>query len=104
MRYRGHRALDLSQPLYAKRTMAALGVDVGDLFPWRDLGLTERKVTQLWDQRRIGHEQIHERNGAEYPVYPKPAVAGSMIAPVSPDMSSARPQAPSSRKPQQSRR
>lgn len=68
-RLRGHRDLDLGSPLYVKRPVVVGGraFAAGDAFPWQDLGLDGRLLTKLWDQRRIGHEQLAERNGAEMP-------------------------------------
>jgi hypothetical protein len=70
-RLRGHRTLDLSKPLYVRRadfTIAGRSFKAGDVLPWPELGITERKLHQLWFGRRIGHEQANERNGAESPV------------------------------------
>ena len=68
-RLRGHRDLDLGLPLYVKRPVVVGGRAFAavDAFPWQDLELESRLLTKLWDQRRIGHEQIAERNGAEMP-------------------------------------
>lgn len=66
-RLRGHRPLDYEQPLVVLRSLVFGGraFVVGDVLPWRQLGLSARKVYQLWDQRRIGHERPADRNGAE---------------------------------------
>lgn len=67
-RIRGHRPLDLAQPLLVKRARMAFGTRVfklGETLPWRELGLKERLVRQLHDQRKIGHEKPADRNGAE---------------------------------------
>lgn len=68
-RLRGHRTLDLGQPLYVRRacTVGARTFAAGDLFPWRELGLSPRKLHQLWMQRRIAHGRADERTGAEDP-------------------------------------
>ncbi len=70
-RLRGHRTLDVEQPLYVRRAVLTLNgktLTVGDVLPWRALKLTARKLLQLWQGRRIGHEKADERNGAENPV------------------------------------
>lgn len=66
-RLRGHRSLDVDSTLYTMRSLTIGSTDfaAGAVFSWRDLGLSPRKVLQLWQQRRIGHEQRDERNGAE---------------------------------------
>lgn len=73
-RLRGHQALDLSRPVTVKRGPLTFGGRIfvgGELLPWRDLGLSRRKLTQLWEQRRIGHEKLDARAGAEPPVVKK---------------------------------
>lgn len=66
-RLRGHQTLDFEKPLLCKRTIEVGGrtFKAGEVLPWRQLGLPPRKVHQLWDQRRVGHEKLSERNGAE---------------------------------------
>lgn len=67
-RLRGHRALDVGQPVYVKRAFLSTGgktFEIGEELPWREMGLSPRKLQQLWDQRRVGHEKPGERNGAE---------------------------------------
>lgn len=67
-RLRGHRALDPDRPLFVKRGPIELDgrtLQHGDSFPWRQLAVSPRRLFMLFDQRRIGHEQPHERNGAE---------------------------------------
>lgn len=67
-RLRGHRALDFDQPLLVKRgelTICERTIKAGEVLPWRELGLSARKVEQLWAQRRIGHEKPQDRAGAE---------------------------------------
>lgn len=67
-RLRGHATLDYTRPLYVKRqsiTLAGKTFQQGQELTWRALGVDPRKVHLLWDQRRIGHEKPHERNGAE---------------------------------------
>lgn len=69
-RLRGHRTLDVEQPLYVRRAVMTLGgrtFVAGDVLPWRDLGIAPKKLHQLWEQRRIGHEKADARNGAEHP-------------------------------------
>lgn len=69
-RLRGHRTLDVGQPLYVRRDGMTVGgrtFMAGDVLPWRELGVPLRKLHQLWEGRRIGHEQARERNGAEDP-------------------------------------
>lgn len=68
-RLRGHRDLDMGSPLYVKRaiTIGGRALAPGDAFNWKALGLDVRLLTRLWDQRRIGHEQLADRNGAEMP-------------------------------------
>lgn len=68
-RLRGHRTLDTGIPLYVRRacTVGARTFAAGDLFPWRELGLSPRKLHQLWMQRRIAHGRANERTGAEDP-------------------------------------
>ncbi len=75
MRLRGHLPLDLVQPLHVLR--AELLVEgrtflQGEVLPWRDLGLDQRKVRQLWSMRRIEHQRVDSRDGAE-PVSLSPA-------------------------------
>lgn len=74
-RLRGHQPLDVGRVLYVMRgntdapvTIGGRSFVAGEVLPWRDLGLSKRKLDQLWDQRRIGHEKRDERNGAEDPV------------------------------------
>lgn len=71
-RLRGHSALDVERPLFVRRgnadapwTLCGRSFVSGDAFPWREMGIPARKLFQLWDQRRIGHESPRERNGAE---------------------------------------
>lgn len=67
-RLRGHAQLDERRPLFVKRaalTVAGRLFALGDLFPWRDLGISRRLLTRMWEQRRIGHERPTDRNGAE---------------------------------------
>jgi hypothetical protein len=69
-RLRGHRTLNTEQPLYVRRAVLTLNgqtFKAGDVLPWRDLGVAPRKLHQLWEQRRIGHEKADERAGAENP-------------------------------------
>ena len=71
MRLRGHRTLDVEQPLYVRRAVLTLNgttLTAGDVLPWRSIGVTPRKLLQLWQSRVIGHEKADERNGAENPV------------------------------------
>lgn len=66
-RLRGHRELDVSRPLHAKRvlTFGERVFAVGDVVPTAELGLSVRRVRQLHDQRKLGHEKPGERTGAE---------------------------------------
>lgn len=69
-RLRGHQPLDVSREVYVKRsslTLAGRSFAAGDVLPWRELGVSPRKLHQLWAVRMVGHEQIAERNGAENP-------------------------------------
>lgn len=67
-RLRGHTTLDFAQPLHVLRASLTVGgrtLAQGDVLPWRELGLDQRKVHQLWTGRRVGHQAIGSRNGAE---------------------------------------
>src|SRR4051794_21641356 len=91
-RIRGHRTLNVEQPLYVKRTNANIGTadapvfvykfgDVtfakGSTFLWRQLNVTPRLLRILHEQRWIGHEKPDERTGAEggHVKMPAPAAA-----------------------------
>jgi hypothetical protein len=86
-RLRGHTALDYAQPLHVLRASLTVGgrtLAQGDVLPWRELGLDQRKVHQLWTTRRIGHQAIDSRNGAESPtalVSPAPSVSAPAVSP-----------------------
>lgn len=70
-RLRGHRTLNAEQPLYVRRaalTLQGKTFAAGDVLPWQDLGVSPRKLHQLWMQRRVGHEKPNDRTGAESPV------------------------------------
>lgn len=74
-RLRGHTPLDVDRTLYSRRgtvdapwTIGGKSFVAGDVFTWREIGVPARKLFQLWDQRRIGHEAPRDRNGAENPV------------------------------------
>ena len=99
-RLRGHRTLDVGQPLYVRRAVLTLNgktLTAGDVLPWRDLGVTPRKVLQLWQARIVGHEKADEQNGAENPVElvkpfdVSPAPTASPAASVQPGSSSPKP-------------
>lgn len=67
-RLRGHTTLDFAQPLHVLRASLTVGgrtLMQGDILPWRELGLDQRKVHQLWTGRRIGHQAVGSRDGAE---------------------------------------
>jgi hypothetical protein len=82
MRLRGHIDLDPGRPLYAKRPflMGGQTFEPGDRFDPRAVGADERKLRQLHNQRRIGHELPGERNGAES--LPRPERWAREAAPV----------------------
>ena len=65
MRLRGHRELDVSKPLYAKRafTLGDKAYAVGDVV--QTSAVPPRRLRQLHDQRKLGHEKPNERTGAE---------------------------------------
>lgn len=102
-RLRGHRDLDLDAVLYVKsRPLGPFGgtiIDVDGVLPWRELGLDERRVRQLHEQRRIGHEKSGERNGAEQ--QQRPGAKVLRTAAVAP---SAPPAKPSAQPPRSQRR
>lgn len=69
-RLRGHPTLDQAKALFVLRAGLVVGgrvFELGESFPWRNLGISPRKLHQLWIGRRIGHEQPRDRNGAEDP-------------------------------------
>lgn len=100
-RLRGHTPLDLAQPLHVLRASLTVGgrtLTQGDVLPWRELGLDQRKVHQLWAGRRIGHQAIASREGAE-PVAARVFPAPSVSAPaVSPPVTAQRGEGPASRR------
>lgn len=67
-RLRGHRPLNGEEPLYVRRaalTLHGRTFGSGDVLPWRELGINPKKLHQLWEGRRIGHEKPNEHGGAE---------------------------------------
>jgi hypothetical protein len=86
-RLRGHTTLDFAQPLHVLRASLTVGGQTlaqGDVLPWRELGLDQRKVHQLWTGRRIGHQAIGSRLGAESPtalVSPAPSASAPAVPP-----------------------
>jgi hypothetical protein len=90
-RLRGHTTLDFAQPLHVLRasmTVAGQTLAQGDVLPWRELGLDQRKVHQLWTGRHIGHQAVGSRDGAEdttalvSPAPPLPLAAPAVSPPV----------------------
>lgn len=90
-RLRGHTTLDYAQPLHVLRaslTVNGRTLAQGDVLPWRELGLDQRKVHQLWTGRRIGHQAVGSRDGAESttalvsPDRPIPLAAPAVSPPV----------------------
>lgn len=52
------RPFNFDRPFIAQRAIAMgdRSFAPGDIVPWRDLGLSRRKVWSLWGNREIGHE------------------------------------------------
>jgi hypothetical protein len=62
-RVRDHANLDADKPLFVKRQSLTVGgktLSKDAPFPWRDLGVSQRKLRQLHDLRAIGHEPSQE--------------------------------------------
>ena len=83
-RLRGHRPLDVEQPLYVRRavsTIAGKTFAAGDVLPKATIdALTFRVLHRMWSAGHVGHEKPDERNGAGRPTElvkpphpPKPA-------------------------------
>jgi len=84
-RLRGHRPLNVEQPLYVRRAMSTIAGETfaaGDVLPRTTIeAIPFRVLHRMWSAGHVGHEKPDERNGVGRPELVKPPISRVAVTP-----------------------